>query len=195
VSLPASLISIGGGAFAGCVNLSTFIIDPDNPVYRHSDDNTMILYNAVMTVVAYPSAAGSITLNGITGTNPYAFRDCDALTSVILPAAIHIGDSAFSGCDALTSVSLPAATTIGDSAFVSCTALTDLTFGKDTAPWPTLAGNVFNSTGTGTPLTIHVPSGTVSDYTAAWGVPVSVPAGSSAYGSSDHKAITITDVP
>ena len=55
-----------------------------------------------------------------------AFSDCDALTSVSLPAATSIGENAFRDCNALTSVSLPVATSIGANAFESCNALTSV---------------------------------------------------------------------
>jgi hypothetical protein len=141
----------------------------------------------------YFTGLTEVSGTGITGVGNYTFYTCTTLSSVTLPAATTVGHYAFTGCTALSSVSLPAATTISDYAFSACTALTDLTFGRDAAPWPTLGENVFSFTGTGT-LTIHVPSGTVSHYTAAWGVPVSVSAGNSVYGTN-HKKINIIDTP
>ncbi|MDR1306273.1 MAG: leucine-rich repeat domain-containing protein [Treponema sp.] len=143
-------------------------MDASNPNFSASGG--MLMNKTGTTLIAWPSASGSVTLTGIT----------------------TIGDSAFTGCDSLASVTLPVATDIGQGAFTGCTSLNNLTFGKDTAPWPVLAGNVFRGTGTGS-LTIHVPSGTESNYTGTWGVSASVSAGntySSVYGG-DHKAITI----
>jgi hypothetical protein len=121
---------------------------------------------------------------------------CPGRIFLFLPAATTIGNSAFYLCTGLTTVSLPAATTIGDSAFYHCYDLSSLTFGRDTAPWPTLGSEVFAYTSSSWPLTIHVPPGTVSDYTSTWGVSASTANnGNTAVYGNFHKAITIVDTP
>jgi hypothetical protein len=50
----------------------------------------------------------------------YAFRQCDSLTSVSLPAVKTIGPAAFFGCSTLTSVTLPATTLIRYDCFAAC---------------------------------------------------------------------------
>jgi hypothetical protein len=253
VSLPATLTSIGARAFAGCAALSAFTVDSGNQNYKASADGKMLFSKDGTTLIAYPLAAGDVTLDSpitsiegyafyecdalttvslpaatsigasafyecdalatvslpaATGIGRYAFYNCDALTTVSLPVATSIGASAFYGCDALATVSLPAATGIDDQAFYNCDALHTLTLPSDP---PTLYSNVFgrnnyyNSYGT---LTIWVPAGKVSAYTAAvvyngyrpgssgggWGVSATTAANgnTSAYGYN-HKRIVITN--
>jgi hypothetical protein len=139
------------------------------------------------------SGLESVTLPAATNIGSTAFFECSSLESVTLPAATDIGMNAFFSCSGLTSVTLPAATNIGSTAFFECSSLNNLTFGKDTAPWPVLAGSAFMSTGTGS-LTIHVPSGKLTDYTSAWGVlPYTAADGNTAIYGTNHKEITIVD--
>ena len=58
-----------------------------------------------------------------------AFRDCDGLLSVTLPATIrHIGKYAFKNCEHLSSITLPGSVaTIDYGAFMDCSGLTSLT--------------------------------------------------------------------
>jgi hypothetical protein len=112
VSLPAFLSSIGAGTFAGCINLGDITIASGNSVYKHSADHRMILSkDDTTTLLAFPSAGGTVTLDGIT----------------------VIGRGAFSGCTALKTVSLPAVKSIGEYAFVGCTALSTLYSPRDAA--------------------------------------------------------------
>jgi hypothetical protein len=60
----------------------------------------------------------------------YAFRDCDELTSIVIPASVEtIGEGAFFSCDVLETVTFAEGSlleTIGDSAFLQCTSLTSI---------------------------------------------------------------------
>jgi hypothetical protein len=123
VSLPASLTNISGNPFFGCTSLTSIIVDPGNPNYRHSADNKMLLSKNGTTLIGYPSAAGTITLTGITSIGGYAFFNCTALETVSLPAVTSIDAYAFSDCTALKTVSLPSATNTGDYAFHGCRTL------------------------------------------------------------------------
>jgi hypothetical protein len=121
VSLPAAQ-TIGDWAFILCPNLITITVDPANTAFTAHDG--MLLNKAGTTLIAYPSAAGDITLPAITTIGNGAFYFCRSLTTVSLPAAQTIGDLAFEGCMDLTAVNLPAAQTIGDAAFSLCADLT-----------------------------------------------------------------------
>ncbi len=71
-----------------------------------------------------------------------AFRDCKALTSVVIPDSVtSIGSSAFRECSVLTSVVIPdSVTSIGDQAFENCAALASVTIGKGVT---TIGGSAF----------------------------------------------------
>ena len=64
----------------------------------------------------------------VTGIVDDAFRDCDSLTSIVIPEGVtSIGDSAFSNCSSLTSITIPeGVTSIGDFAFSRCYSLTSI---------------------------------------------------------------------
>ena len=66
----------------------------------------------------------------VTGIGDYAFRFCNAMSSVSIPNSVNsIGTEAFSNCLGLTSVAIPeSVTSIGNKAFYFCTNLASITF-------------------------------------------------------------------
>jgi hypothetical protein len=135
VSLPASLTSVGN-PFAGCIKLDSIAVAAGNPAYKHSADGKMILSKDGKTLIAYPSASGTVTLDGITSVG---------------------GDLAFYKCTALTTLNLPAAASIGTRAFAwTGTAALTLTLGSTP---PTLGTNMFNGVDSAKNVTVKVPSG------------------------------------
>ena len=66
---------------------------------------------------------------GVTSISGYTFYGCESLSSVTIPdSVISIGDYAFRDCTSLTSVTIPAGvTSIGYSAFYGCTSLASVT--------------------------------------------------------------------
>lgn len=64
----------------------------------------------------------------VTNIGEYAFSDCYALTSIVIPDSVtSIGEYAFSYCQALTNIVIPdSVTSIGKSAFSYCQALTSI---------------------------------------------------------------------
>ena len=103
--------------------------------------------------------------DGVTNIGNAAFDDCDALTSVTIPASVaSIGIYAFKGCDVLTSVTIPAnVTSIGEYAFYSCEALISVTVYATAVP--TLGSTVFFHNTSG--RKIYVFSDRESDYKGA----------------------------
>lgn len=95
--------------------------------------------------------AKSINGKPVTSIQPYAFEECESITSVVIPEGVtSIGNSAFAGCTALKSVTLPnsltkiesyafcdtalesivipdSVTTIESRVFKACSALKDIT--------------------------------------------------------------------
>jgi hypothetical protein len=172
VSLPV-LLNVGPLAFAGCTGLTNISVDASP---NFSSNGEMLMNKIGTTLIAWPSASGSVTLNGIT----------------------IIGDSAFAACTGLTSVTLSAATTIDNYAFQLCTSLASVSL---PATPPALGSSVFLNTGPSGTLTIHVPVGAVGNYTPAtppgWNVSANTTANGNmlVYGTN-HKAISIVgDLP
>lgn len=67
--------------------------------------------------------------DGLTSIGPYAFYDCNGLTSISIPNSVKsIGNYAFWKCSGLTSVSVSnSVTSIGDEAFLDCSGLSSVT--------------------------------------------------------------------
>jgi hypothetical protein len=137
VFLPASLTTIGANPFAGCPRLTGINVDAGNPVYKVENGKLLSIDGA--TLIGYPSASGTVSLDGVTAIGGDAFRYCAALKTVSLPAATDIGGGAFRECAALETLSLPAATTIGDYAFQNCSSLETLNLPAAT----TIGGGAF----------------------------------------------------
>lgn len=66
-----------------------------------------------------------ITSN-VTEVGPYAFYNCNELTSADFPLATKIDLAAFNACPKLTSVNIPLGTSIGNNAFSNCNQLTSV---------------------------------------------------------------------
>lgn len=80
--------------------------------------------------------------DGITSIGKYAFRDCDEVTEVSLPAGLKkIGFAAFESCRKLKNINLPdGLETIDDDAFDSCSALESIVIPDSVTD---LGGSVF----------------------------------------------------
>jgi uncharacterized repeat protein (TIGR02543 family) len=134
------------------------------------------------------------TLPGTAAFSPGSGPGADKVTALVLPAAAQtLG--VFSAFTALTSLTAPGAASIGAGAFAGCAALVEL---KLPAAPPSLAAGVFAGTASSDDrLNVRVPAGTVSAYTAKWGVAsAQTPAKSNTarYGAN-HKSVYITDQP
>ena len=92
--------------------------------------------------------------SGLKTIGSYAFRDCSALTQIVLPDGFEkLGDWAFSKCTGLKSIYLgKSITDIGSAAFRDCTGLTDVFLPKsllgispmsyDTSPFAGCTGSL-----------------------------------------------------
>ena len=86
--------------------------------------------NSSITTANIPSTVTyQETTYDITSIGAQAFRDCDNLTSVIIPNSVtSIGAQAFSFCSSLTSIDIPnSVTSIEDYVFSGCSSLTSVT--------------------------------------------------------------------
>ena len=143
VSFPASAIIVYG-PFNGCTSLASFNLIGNGPLSVIEGGKALVRNNTEL--VAYPSAAGSVTL----------------------PTITSIGDYAFGGCTALQSVNIPAVTIIGQQIFAETgsTALT-ITMGNVA---PIVGGNNLFESYHMVPktVTVRVPAATVGSYDTAW---------------------------
>ena len=107
VTIPASVTSIGNGAFQNCANLTGVTI----PNSVTSIGNTAFFRCTSLTSITIPA--------DVTSINPFTFADCTSLASITIPASVtSISFLAFSGCTSLTSITIPkGVTAIGEGAF------------------------------------------------------------------------------
>ncbi len=164
IVIPASVDSIGGDAFDGCVklyevyNLSALTITAgsyDNGLVAcyakvvhtsmeesriSTDENGFVLYTdgEDVTLLAYTGVATELTLPGtVKVIAVYAFRNNKTLTSIIIPeGVVRIESRAFEGCTALSSVRIPASMEeIPDRAFRGCTSFRGVTYAGTMEQW------------------------------------------------------------
>ena len=157
VTLPGSLVSIEGGAFADCpvlekvsfpaateqVDYAAFKNSPrvlfetrgagplSSPAYPGIDAGKLLVRNGVTLLLASPSLTGNVTLPAnIAALGRYCFYEHTGITGITLPESITvIGDRSFQRCENLAAVTVGQAVThIGMYAFADCTALTAFTF-------------------------------------------------------------------
>ena len=140
VTIPNSVTSIGGGAFANCTSLTSVTIPNSvtsigNFAFSGCTSLTSLtIPNSVTSIGRWVfgncSSLTSITIpNSVTSIGESAFSGCSSLTSIVIPNSVtSIGESAFSGCSSLTSIVIPnSVTSIGDWAFYNCSSLTSVT--------------------------------------------------------------------
>lgn len=108
-TVPSTVKTIEGRAFADCINLETVILE----------GVTSIGFGAFEDCSALTSIDISTNCESI---GNYAFQGCKELTSITIPASCKtIGMYAFSGCESLGAVDIAeGCETIGDDAFKGC---------------------------------------------------------------------------
>jgi hypothetical protein len=119
--------SIGYGAFAGCIGLTSVIVEEGNTHYDSRNDCNAIIETETNTLIS--GCQNTIISNSVTSIGYGAFWGCIGLTSITIPESVtSIGDYAFSSCSGLTSVTIPeSVTSIGRYAFSYCSSLTSVT--------------------------------------------------------------------
>ncbi len=133
ITLPASVESVGEGAFYDSRNLTSIKTAAGNKNYRSVDG---VLFTADgKTLVAYPknkSGGKYVVPNGVETIGDFAFGVCGQLTEITLPKGLRrVGASAFWGCDKLTKIALPdSLQTIDKWAFSHCALLTEVSVPK-----------------------------------------------------------------
>ena len=139
VTVPASVKTIGEGAFHDCHQLETLVIKGAVTVgegaFCWSENLKNVTLPDTMTAIPRYAFQGckslkTLTLGkGITSIGTRAFDVCDSLESIVIPGNVKsIGEEAFSRLHQLTKVTLgEGITAIGESAFTGCDVLTSIT--------------------------------------------------------------------
>lgn len=119
VTIPDGVTNIGDFTFSGCTSLTKITVDAANPNYSSLDG--VLFDKARTTLIQCPGGRnGTYTIpDGVTAIGYEAFRDCTALTSVMIPGSVTaIDDGTFARCTALTNIFFAGnAPTLGDWVF------------------------------------------------------------------------------
>lgn len=157
IEIPASVTTIGGGAFFGSGISKFTVAEGGNSFKTDTEGKALLTFDGKTLFVFAPSATGSYTIpDKVKTIGPYSFYstaitsleipgtvttigegafESSALTSFVIPESVTtIGDAAFMR-SALTSIVIPSSvTSIGYAAFNMSSALTTVTFEGATAP-------------------------------------------------------------
>ena len=169
VTIPRNITSIGPSAFAGCINLTAFTLDPANSTYSSLDG---VLFNKDQTtLIQCPGAkTGSYRIpSTVTSVGDAAFQYCANLTGVIIPPSVtSIGSAAFEYFRALVAVTISASVTnIGAFAFDGCDLLATITVDSSNPVYCSLNGVLFNKDQT---ILLQCPGGRTGNFNVPNGV-------------------------
>ncbi len=102
VRLSKSIVELGTGPFVGCSNISSLVIDPENPVYDSRNNCNAIIETATNTLI---QGFGTTKIpEDVVKIAPLAFQ-YQSLAYIEIPAGIkELGESCFRFCNNLTTV-------------------------------------------------------------------------------------------
>ena len=146
ITIPASVATIGEGAFSSCESLTSVTFAENSQLesigdYAFSECSSLTKITIPASVTAIGDEAFSFCENLTSVTfaensqlesiGNYAFSECSSLTEITISASVTaIGDEAFSFCENLTSITFAENSqleAIGDYAFSGCSSLTEIT--------------------------------------------------------------------
>ena len=124
IYFPKSVENVAAGAFSGCINLESIVVDPENP-YMDSRDNCNALINN--DNVLFQGCKNTIIPNTVIAILNRSFKDMTSLTSIRIPESVEaIYAQAFMNTG-LTSVYIPKSVkTLNGDAFAGCANLENI---------------------------------------------------------------------
>lgn len=153
VTIPSSVLIIGGWAFKGCVGLTTITIPTSvnsigNCAFENCSGLTSVVFNADSCTSAgsaneFRAFAGCVNINNFTfGSNvkvipSFLCSELSNITSVDIPhSVLSIGEGAFKNCSGIASVVFNADSCLSagwyiNPAFSGCTSITSFTLGEN----------------------------------------------------------------
>ena len=171
-TIPDSVITICGGAFSSCNNLTSITI-PEGVItigafaFDFCDNLISITIPDSVTTIGDNAFCACTNLtnvtigDSVTTIGGYAFCECSNLTNITIgDGVITIGDCAFMGCVSLTSITIPKSiTTIGDYAFDNFSNLTDIYYKGTEEQWNQITIGSFDEYLSGVAIHYAVESG------------------------------------
>jgi len=128
IAIPASLTNFADvNPFAGCSNLESIIVDPNNTVYDSRNNCNAIIKTAENKLIT--GCKNTVIPNDITSVGEAAFTECYGLTAITIPNSVSsIGHGAFYFCNSLSSIVIPdGVKLIERHTFYNCSQLTSIT--------------------------------------------------------------------
>ena len=129
ITIPSSVTSFGHDALLACTGLTNIFIHETNQNYKSVDG--ILFTRDGKTLIKYPQGKSEKSYaisDGVTYIGDCAFKDCTALTIVVIPNSVaSIGNCAFSNCSNLLLATIPnSVISIGDSTFADCSSLIEI---------------------------------------------------------------------
>lgn len=132
VTIPDSVTSIGGAAFANCSELTNILI----PNSVTSIGLSAFEHCTSLKSITLPSSLRNISM--------FLFHNCSQLTTIQIPdSVLSIQDYAFENCIRLETIHIPVSvTSIGVYAFKGCPSSMTVTYSGSKTQWDSMTGNL-----------------------------------------------------